>query len=645
MERPYVIQESDCYVQLPAAERSFMFAIPIKTERLIPLPLFSDRPSLHPHTHGMGSEAYLVRIVALWGRVTKYVNQGIRLCGVIPPWTPESEFSELSSQLQGWIDGLPYWLKYSSSNLADQVAISQAPGFVLIHVAYHMTVCTLHRFSVPSANMVAEQQGGEAPLLSWDPPADFLQKSVKTCFEHAKAISTIMAEVISRSDCIVTAPFLGFAVFTANLFHLHQAFTPCPYVDETPEAAREFFATGVTVLNELRTWWGPLEILYKGIRILWQAKASKAQIQIANEQATPAAPASEEQLQQLFSGNTPVPSRSGPRPFGVSNQPDQPGRAEHFDTTGLIPLPGGNFGLDFIDPNLHSSIDGDSFGDTMFDNIQLKAWASDRQWLLWRDLNPAPFGSTLQAALEDSGKSQAPPPGSPDRPLSPFSSALHGFGRSLGQNREEKSPTMIKKEAADEHKSVLEQIRRDENSVMLPPNLTLRGLAGSTPGAAPGVSGVSPTSGTSGRVGTPGRGTSPTEHLPNTSAKSPDDDKGEDVSEEEEAADLLVYFHARSSGGESNAVDDSIEVPGDEPRPTRALSGSSPSSSPAVIAREMVRKRKRDETNEDFAQLTSNPTAQSGNTVASIGSGNIFHRKSDGTETANEVGKLEKDYI
>ena len=198
---------------------------------------------------------------------------------------------------------------------------------------------------------------------------------------------------------------------------------------------------------------------------------------------------------------------------------------------------------------------------------------------------------------------------------------------------------MTKKEAADEHISVLEQIHKDENSVMPPPNLTPRGLAGSTPGAAPGVSSVSPASGTSGQVGTPGWGTSSTEHLQNTSAKSPDDDKGEDVSEEEEAADLLVYFHARSGGGESNAVDDSTEVLGDELRPTRTMSGSSASSTPAVVAWEMIRKRKRDETDEDFAQLTSNTAAQSGNQVAIIGNGNIFPGRSDGTGTAKEVGK------
>ena len=406
MERPHMIQESDCYVQLPTAERSFMFSIPTKTERLIPPLLSADTRSLHPHTHSMGSEAYLVRIVALWGRMMKYVNQGGRLYDVSPPWTPESGFAKLSSELQEWIDGLPYWLKYSSPNLADQVAISQAPSFVFMHVAYHTIVCTLHRFSVPSANMASEPLSEEQPLSSWDPPPDFLQTSVKTCFEHAKAISTIMAEVISRSDCIITAPFLGFAVFTANLFHLHQAFTPCPYVDESPEKAREFFATGVEMLNELRIWWGPVEMLYKAIRSLWQAKARNSQIHVMNEQATPkaatpATPQFEGQTQQSFTESVPVASGSAPRLFWMSNQPNSPGRAEHFDTTGLIPLPGGNFGLEFIDPNLYSSMIGDSFGDMVFDSTQFEAWTGDPTYLLWRDRSSVPFGTALDSCFDN----------------------------------------------------------------------------------------------------------------------------------------------------------------------------------------------------------------------------------------------------
>ena len=629
MERPHVIQESDCLVQLPTAERSFVFGIPIRTERLNPpSSSSSDTTTAHPHTHSMGSEAYLVRIVALWGRVTKYVNQGGRLYDVSPPWTSGSGFSKLSSELQEWIDGLPYWLTYSSSNLADQVAISQAPSFVFMHVAYHTIVCTLHRFSVPSANMPSEPQTEEPGLPSWNPPPEFLQASVKTCFEHAKVISTIMAEVLSRSDCIVTAPFLGFAMFTANLFHLHQAFTPCPYVDETPEEAREFFATGVTVLNELRMWWGPLEMLYKAIRILWQAKARNSQAQLLGEQTPNAtAPATipfDGQMQQWMTGMTPIASGSTPRPFWMSSQPNSPGRGEHFDTTGLIPLPGGNFGLDFIDPNLYTSLDTENFTDLIFDNSQLETVSGEAQYMFWGDISPAPFGSAFDPTFTgnngENGKSPAP-----TRAMSPFSNALHGFGRTLGSTGRggtEQSPVLMNKETADEHKSILESIHKDENSVMLPPNtLTPRGITSSTPGTVAGIGSVSPTG-----------GTSAAHVLPSTTPPQ-DELKGEEGSEEEEAADLLVYFHARSGAGESTAVDDSIEVPGDEPRPARTMSHSSASESPnAANVRDLQRKRKR----EEAEQISSHPSAQS---VTQIGSGSIYPGKSDGTGTAKEIGQ------
>src|SRR5205814_8492424 len=139
------------------------------------------------------------------------------------------------------------------------------------------------------------------------------------------------------------------------------------------------------------------------------------------------------------------------------------------------------------------------------------------------------------------------------------------------------------------------------------------------PSAAPGGR-TSPASGTSGEAGTPGWGTFITGHLPSTSTKSSqDDDNGEDVSEEEEAADLLVYFHARSGVGESKAVDDSIEVLNDGPGSTHAVSSSNVSSSPAVVAPEMFRKRKRREVDEGFAQKRLTPAVQSGNQATGIG--------------------------
>lgn len=612
MERPHVIQEGDCYVQLPTAERSFMFEMPIKTEHLIPPPLSSNNP--HPNTHSMGSEAYLVRIVALWGRVTKYINQGERLYDVNPPWAPESGFTKLNAELQEWVDRLPHWLKYSSSNLADQVAISQAPSFVFMHVAYHTIICTLHRFSVPGTNMALESEVEEIHLPSWSPPPDFLQNSVKTCFKHAKAISTIMAEVISRPDCIVTAPFLGFAMFTANLFHLHQVFTPCPYVDESPKEAREFFATGVTFLNELRIWWGPLEMLYTSICQLWRAKAYNSQVEIIDEQttqeaATTVAPRYNDQSKQEFSGTTSTASGSS-RPLWMSNQPNSPGRAEHFDTTGLIPLPGGNFGLDFIDPNLYSSAKREDFGDMVSDSGRLEAMNEDQRYKWTGDTSPETLNitvdTTLTSASADNSKGLVPPPVTPDRPLSPFSNALHRFGRPVGPSRlnpTDKSPVITKEEPPDEHKRILEQIHKDENSVMLISNLTFRGVIGSTMDASLATNSAIPMrrSG-SGKVGKSSWATQSTGHAHSSPVNLYEDDyRAEDGSEEEEAVDLLFYFHARSGANESDVADNAIEVPGDEVRPNRAASGSSRSLSPVNVVHHVLQKRKHHETEEDFS--------------------------------------------
>jgi len=174
---------------------------------------------------------------------------------------------------------------------------------------------------------------------------------------------------------------------------------------------------------------------------------------------------------------------------------------------------------------------------------------------------------------------------------------------------------------------------------MLPPGS--RVVASTTPGTGVGIGSLSPGSGTgSGQTGTPGWATSSTTQMRNPSAKSPieDEGKGEDGSEEEEAADLLVYFHARSGAGESSAVDDSIEVPGDEPRPSGGMSVSSESSSPLAVG-DLNRKRKRHDADESFTRLPSQTAAQPGGKVASIGVGTIFPGKSDGTGTAKEVGK------
>ena len=500
MERPHVLQEDDCLIQLPTDERSFMFEQPVITEQLIPSVALETQ---HNSALNMGSTACLVRIVALWGRVTKYVNQGGRLKDNVPPWAEKSGFKKLCKELEKWHDELQPWLKYSVENLAAHVAINHAASFVFMHVAYHTVFCTLHRFSVPSdmQQQLMERRNKnnmEPTLDSSDnllapPPIDFMQYSVKTCFKHAKAISSIMADVLARTDCIVTAPFLGFAMFTANLFHLHQVFHPCSYVDITQDEAQRYFQIGLTVLDNLHRYWGPLEALYKAIITLWRARATlhAQQLQQQQQQSQLAITANGASAKQPPENQLPIT----PQPVWRVSRPNSPGRDPSlepiYDPTSLIPLHGGIFNFDFHEAALTDNslgvtpvAPGSNFSNTLFaDNpssaaslLDVEDFSNASYWFdtsffsLESQLSDAPIDLHLNPNSTSAPKAVGIPSfGNP--PLSPFSSALHGLDYNPSFYNEP-SP----EEAASNHddqpneSDTLEQVVKVESSVERPPS-------------------------------------------------------------------------------------------------------------------------------------------------------------------------------
>lgn len=72
-ERPCIISESELGIQLPSHDKNLEFDLPTITEQLDGNVLGSPEPS-HA-TENMGVGAYIVRVIALYGRVVKYVNQ------------------------------------------------------------------------------------------------------------------------------------------------------------------------------------------------------------------------------------------------------------------------------------------------------------------------------------------------------------------------------------------------------------------------------------------------------------------------------------------------------------------------------------------------------------------------------------------
>lgn len=74
-ERPCIISESELGIQLPTHDRNLELDIPAITEQLDGTIRFSESLQSGNAAENMGIGAYMVRVIALYGRVAKYFNQ------------------------------------------------------------------------------------------------------------------------------------------------------------------------------------------------------------------------------------------------------------------------------------------------------------------------------------------------------------------------------------------------------------------------------------------------------------------------------------------------------------------------------------------------------------------------------------------
>lgn len=74
-ERPCIISESELGIQLPSHDKNLELDLPTITEQLDGNVRFPGSPGSSRATENMGVGAYIVRVIALYGRVVKYVNQ------------------------------------------------------------------------------------------------------------------------------------------------------------------------------------------------------------------------------------------------------------------------------------------------------------------------------------------------------------------------------------------------------------------------------------------------------------------------------------------------------------------------------------------------------------------------------------------
>ncbi|KAF8935049.1 hypothetical protein BGZ58_005281 [Dissophora ornata] len=293
--RPRMIDERDCEVLLPSEDNAWHEARPVESEMLdndqggddsfqeqqqssVDKKSGADdaemgnmtTPTPQPSSHAkegkerqkapcLSSFAYLVRILAVLGKVSQYVNRP-RTKKSIPPNEPGSEFSIIDAALAAWLQSVPSHLKYSPEN--SRILNDKGEGCIIIfmHVIYHTSVVLLHR-----------------PILAADKasfPLDsnFVENSVARCADAATKVSDVLEFVSEQgySPRIYISSFFAYPVFTTATIHITNAFASDPAL---ASKARRNLSTHVKILQTMKSYWAMADKFFYIIRDLYSIQS------------------------------------------------------------------------------------------------------------------------------------------------------------------------------------------------------------------------------------------------------------------------------------------------------------------------------------------------------------------------------------
>ncbi|KAK5132399.1 hypothetical protein LTR08_009129 [Meristemomyces frigidus] len=264
-DRPMFVAEQYIKAQLPIKEKYYQMEITGPTEDLdgnVPNPVAPDTGQVSDAKENMGVAAYLIRLVAVWGKLTHYLNLGGKDRDQRPMWAEDSTFQKIIRDAEEWKESLPPSLRYTPENLQDYASEKLANHFLLLHIIYNQIILFSNRFALPSP--------GVRPAIPEDMPPEFIQSASRAAFEAANQISALVHEGM---DHMLVAPFAGYCAFFSSTVHIYGAFSKNAQLEAT---SKRNLAWNVKYLTKVKKYWGMFHFVTENLRELYRCHADAA---------------------------------------------------------------------------------------------------------------------------------------------------------------------------------------------------------------------------------------------------------------------------------------------------------------------------------------------------------------------------------
>jgi hypothetical protein len=257
-DRPTFVKEMDMKIPLPIKEKLFQMDMPGPTETLsgeVLHPVSPGTAELSDPKENMGVAAFMVRSIALWGRIINYLNLGGREQDSFPAWHPESGLSGLLKETDAFESTLPGSLKYSQENLRTHDTEGLANQFLFLHIAIQQASLFTNRFAVPG------NPGDRGPEGA---PKEFVKKAGAKSFEAANRISTLLKD---GESYFITAPFTGYCAFLASTVHIFGMFSKNPHMES---ASKQNLAINVKYMSKMKRYWGMFHFMSENLKVIYR---------------------------------------------------------------------------------------------------------------------------------------------------------------------------------------------------------------------------------------------------------------------------------------------------------------------------------------------------------------------------------------
>ncbi|ORX78079.1 hypothetical protein K493DRAFT_412399 [Basidiobolus meristosporus CBS 931.73] len=253
--RSMAIDEQDTRVLLPCDEKDFNNENPVETELLD----ISDNatsaftttfsPQASKKEICTGYRAHWVKLVALLGRVSQFVNSP-KFRKTPPSAETSARFTVLESSLTAWAESLPSQYKYPCQLVSEPSpsGYSRAGFIICIHILYHTIIILLYRSN-----------------LDMSASGSILEDSWKRCIVSANEIAAAIPAFYTYPSCY-NYPHISFGIFTAGTVFMHSLFST--QVATAVEEARSKLERTYHTLLMLKKEWpmaGKYGTLLKGL--------------------------------------------------------------------------------------------------------------------------------------------------------------------------------------------------------------------------------------------------------------------------------------------------------------------------------------------------------------------------------------------